>query len=300
VRIQRGFIFGMIMVAALAAFELFNFSTTEYALNDLLGGAEVLGVGWASVLAVAFCAIDFAGLARLFTPEQGRDEPKEVWYLMGAWFLGAAANAALTWWAVSLTLLPRPLGNEILSRDQLLTYVPIFVAVLVWITRVLVIGTFGVAGERVFTLGSREQSRASRSQSRSSRSYYNRPQQLNARTANSSYNRSYQYRSAAPRTSAQSGYRAAEEEDEELVYEPVEQERPKTSYSPPPRNSSRGYSYTRPAPKPTGAPSASYGYSAQSWNSGNGVRGYYAAPKTGASLNGSWVYSAQTDEDKEN
>jgi len=36
--------------------------------------------------------------ARLFTPEQGRDEPAEVWYLFGAWLLAAAMNAILTWW----------------------------------------------------------------------------------------------------------------------------------------------------------------------------------------------------------
>jgi phage FluMu gp28-like protein len=45
---------------------------------------------------LTFCGIDFAGIARLFTPEQGRDEPAEVWYLFGAWILAAAMNATLT------------------------------------------------------------------------------------------------------------------------------------------------------------------------------------------------------------
>ncbi|MBN1286821.1 MAG: hypothetical protein JXB47_15585 [Anaerolineae bacterium] len=236
-KLQRGFVFGVIMVAALGAFELFNFGTTEYALTDLLGRAEVLGVGWASVLAVAFCAIDFAGLARLFTPEQGADEPREVWYLMGAWFLGAAANAVMTWWAITLALLPRPLGNEILSREQLLTVVPIFVALLVWLTRILIIGTFGIAGERLFSLGSGKRA--------SARAYDNRPRQL-----------------ASPpvRTTSQAAARPAyrppakEKDEDELVYEPVNEVG--AAYTPP------VYGRTRPAPKPRSAPGASYGYAA--------------------------------------
>ena len=60
-------------------------------------------------------------------------------------------NAVMTWWAVNLTLLQTPaLGNEVLSREQLLLYVPIFVAVLVWLTRILFIGAFSVAGDHIF------------------------------------------------------------------------------------------------------------------------------------------------------
>ena len=83
-RLQRGFLFGLLIVGALLAFELFNFSTTDFALTDLLGDLKFMGVAWATILSIAFCGIDFAGIARLFTPEQGRDEPAEVWYLFGA------------------------------------------------------------------------------------------------------------------------------------------------------------------------------------------------------------------------
>lgn len=277
-KFQRGFIFGAIMVAALGAFELFNFGTTEYALTDLLGGARVLGVGWASVLAVAFCAIDFAGLARLFTPEQGADEPKEVWFLMGAWFLGAAANAVMTWWAITLTLLPRQLGNEILSREQLLSFVPVFVALLVWLTRILIIGTFGVAGERLFTVGS--------DVTQSRRSNDKRSRQLKAPSA--TYRPAKSSRSAprpsSPRSySSSTGKRRAnvddEEDEEELVYEPVNEVG--ATYNP---RSSRGR--TRPSPKPGGAPRASYGYSASPAT--NGEQLFAAATD--------WLHRANRDE----
>ena len=141
---------GFILVIALVAFEIFNFDTTKYALFNLIGDVRFIGLQWAAILAIAFCAIDFAGLVRLFTPERGMDEPKEVWYLMGAWLLGATMNAVMTWWAISLTLLNHNFGNEVLSREQLLLYVPIFVAVLVWLTRILFIGAFSVAGEHIF------------------------------------------------------------------------------------------------------------------------------------------------------
>jgi hypothetical protein len=149
-RFPRKVVIGVILIVALLAFEIFNFDTTRFALQNLLGNVEFLGVHWAAILAIAFCAIDFAGLVRLFTPEQGSAEPKEVWYLMGAWLLGATMNAVMTWWAISLTLLSHDFGNEVLSREQLLKYVPIFVAVLVWLTRILFIGAFSVAGEHIF------------------------------------------------------------------------------------------------------------------------------------------------------
>lgn len=141
---------GIILIVSLVAFETFNFDTTQFALRNLIGDVRFLGIQWASILAIAFCSIDFAGLIRLFTPEQGSDEPKVVWYLMGAWLLGATMNAVMTWWAISLTLLNHNFGNEVLTREQLLLYVPIFVAILVWLTRILFIGAFSVAGEHIF------------------------------------------------------------------------------------------------------------------------------------------------------
>jgi hypothetical protein len=147
--LSRQMIVASILAVALIAFEIFNFDTTQFALESLLGGEKFLGIMWASILAIAFCSIDFAGLVRIFTPQLGRDEPKIVWYLMGAWLLGATMNAVMTWWAVSLTLLNHDFGNEVLSREQLLKYVPIFVAGLVLLTRILFIGAFTVAGEQV-------------------------------------------------------------------------------------------------------------------------------------------------------
>ncbi len=72
---------------------------------------------------------------------------------MGAWLLGATMNALMTWWAVSLTVLDHQTGNAFLSHEELLDIVPILVAVLVWVTRILFIGAFSVAGGRLVGLG---------------------------------------------------------------------------------------------------------------------------------------------------
>lgn len=140
---------GLILALALFSFEAFNFDTTQYALTDLMGDVRFAGVKWATILAIAFCGIDFAGLLRVFTPDEGDDTPSEVWYLMAAWLLGATMNAVMTWYAMSLTLSQHHIGNEILSQAQLMRFVPIFVSFLVWLTRILFIGSLTMAGNRI-------------------------------------------------------------------------------------------------------------------------------------------------------
>lgn len=161
ISLNRGAVYGVMILSALIAFEIFNYGTTEYAFKDLLGDLSFLGVHWATILALAFCGIDFAGIARLFTPQRARREAIEAWYLLAAWFLAATMNAMLTWWAVSLALISHSqLGNEILDRQALITSVPVFVAVLVWLMRVLMIGTFTLAGGRLFKQDAAHQHRS--------------------------------------------------------------------------------------------------------------------------------------------
>lgn len=150
----RGTLFGGILLGALLAFEVFNYSTTDFALTDLLGqDLKFAGMRWATILSVAFCGIDFAGIARLFTPERGRDEPAEVWYLFSAWLLAAVMNASLTWWGISIAVMDHTAqGSSLVSRATLTNAVPVFVAVMVWLIRVLIIGTFSLAGENIFSV----------------------------------------------------------------------------------------------------------------------------------------------------
>ncbi|MDX1379034.1 MAG: hypothetical protein R3307_09310, partial [Anaerolineales bacterium] len=129
--LKRGLVFGGIILSALLAFEVFNFSSTSFALSDVLGNLSFGPFKWATILAFAFCAIDFAGIARIFTPEQGRNEPAEVWYLFGAWFLAAAFNASLTWWGVSVAIMQHSAqGGALVGQTAMTKVVPVLVAVM--------------------------------------------------------------------------------------------------------------------------------------------------------------------------
>jgi hypothetical protein len=170
-RINRGAAWGLMIITALVAFEIFNYSTTQFALADMLGDLKFAGLRWATILAIAFCGIDFAGIARIFTPQQGRDEPAEVWYLFGAWLLAAGFNATLTWWGVSVAIAGHTSAGAgaVISNSTLIKVVPIFVAVMVWLIRVLIIGTFSIAGDNLFSTADARGYQTQRSYSQPSR-----------------------------------------------------------------------------------------------------------------------------------
>lgn len=151
IKLNSSTIFAAIILSALVAFEIFNYSTTDFALRDLLGDLKFAGMRWATILSIAFCGIDFAGIARLFTPEEGNNELKEVWYLFGAWLLAATMNAALTWWGVSMALTTHNVQSaSVVDPKILFTVVPLFVALMVWVIRILIIGSLSVAGDKLF------------------------------------------------------------------------------------------------------------------------------------------------------
>jgi hypothetical protein len=245
-RLQRGFAFGVLIVSALLAFEIFNFSTTDYALGDLLGDLSFAGVRWATILAIAFCGIDFAGIARLFTPEQGAGEPAEMWYLFGAWLLAATMNAMLTWWGVSIALLNHhTLGNAVVEQQTLIRIVPVFVAIMVWLIRVLIIGTFSVAGERLFSqastsyrppvrisnLDTNTTSRSIRGSHRPSLNSQNNTQYSQARTAITAHSSASTQASSFRSSGRPSSHRNQPRQEEEAEYIPENDYRQEGSFN---------------------------------------------------------------------
>jgi hypothetical protein len=131
-----------IIIAALIAFEVFNFSTTDFALHGMFGSESVGWISWSSILALAFCSMDFAGIARLLAPHQRENDSRDSWFLLGAWVLAAAMNAGLTWWAVSIAVYNQPVNSVlILNPMAFVTIIPVLVAVMVWVIRILIIGT---------------------------------------------------------------------------------------------------------------------------------------------------------------
>ncbi len=147
---RKGLMYLLIIVLALIAFESFNFSTTDFALSDLLGDLRFLGIRWATLLALAFCGIDFAGIARLFTPQTGEEEPRSTWFMFGAWILAATMNAILTWWGVVMAMQTHPvLSVSMVDSSFVSKFIPIFIALMVWVIRILLIGTLSKQGDRL-------------------------------------------------------------------------------------------------------------------------------------------------------
>ena len=140
-RLRTSTVYMAMIVAALVAFEIFNFSSTDFALRDMLGGQSSGGISWSTILALAFCVMDFAGIARLLGTQE-ESEGRGGWYLLGAWVLAAAMNAGLTWWAISVAVYNQPVEHAlILDPMTFVSLVPVLVAVMVWVIRILIIGS---------------------------------------------------------------------------------------------------------------------------------------------------------------
>lgn len=235
--IKPGILFVAMILGALIAFEVFNYSTTDHALADLLGEITFAGVPWSMILAVAFCGIDFAGIARLFTPEQGADEPKEVWYLFGAWLLAATMNAILTWWGVSLAVANHPVqSSSVVDPATITRVVPVFVAVMVWTIRILIIGTLSLALDRMLHPGIEQRlplqnltsARTGRQQAQTLRPM-NIPQSLGSAAIPS--RPSLQRAGAHAQSNARQASRfSSAVEEEDSVYDPPTYGRPEPTY----------------------------------------------------------------------
>jgi len=135
-------VYTMIIISALLAFEIFNFSITEFALRDMLGDLGMGAVRWSFILSLAFSGMDFAGIARLLTyPLNANKNDREGWYLLGAWVLAASMNAGLTWWGISVAIYNQPADSVfLLDPMTFVTAIPVLVALMVWIIRILIIG----------------------------------------------------------------------------------------------------------------------------------------------------------------
>ena len=65
--------------------------------------------------------------------------------------LSGTMNAILTWWGVSMAVLSHPIqSSSILDTHTITRAVPIFVALMVWLIRILAIGTVATAGKNIF------------------------------------------------------------------------------------------------------------------------------------------------------
>lgn len=128
--------------AALVVFEVFSYSTTSFALRTLFGNLSTGGMRWASLLAVAICCMDIAGIICLFLPVVNPTQLKRDPRLFSAWLLAAVVNTWLTWHGISLAIAIRQAQiGWVVDVEVLTKTLPIFIAFLIWLIRILLIGS---------------------------------------------------------------------------------------------------------------------------------------------------------------
>ena len=164
VRTRSNSLYVGVIVLALAALEIFNFSTTDFALRDILGNQGGGLLTWSMILSLALCGMDIAGIAKILASSKEEPGNTSSWYLLGAWVLAAAMNAVLTWWGISVAIYNQP-AHAVMIIDPMtyVTVVPVLVAVMVWVIRVLIIGTL-VTSFNLGLDGSKQQREPTRKQ----------------------------------------------------------------------------------------------------------------------------------------
>lgn len=145
-------VFAAIIIMGLAGFDLFNYVTSAFALGsfgDITFNAFGISIKASIGLALAFCAVDFAGISSIFTEESWPDEPLHVWLLTGGWFIASIVNATLTWWAMVLAVsASATAGNALFTKEQIVRVVPLITAASVFMIRILIIGSIVAADEK--------------------------------------------------------------------------------------------------------------------------------------------------------
>lgn len=147
---KAGGIYTFFIALVLLALEAFNFSTTKFALGDLLGDVGFGTATWAAILATAFCGMDLIGIIRLFTPRSDQTRSSEDWFLLGAWLIAAVMNMGLTWWGVSIAIYNHPVESVLVVDPMtIVTVIPIFVALMVMLIRILIVGNLSATIRRI-------------------------------------------------------------------------------------------------------------------------------------------------------
>lgn len=147
---------GILLLVALAVFEFINYTTTVAAVNSIIGVREVSlillnTVQFATLIGLATCLLDFAGIARIFTPERGNDEPRAVYVLFFVWLCAAVINAGLTWWVASIWVATGYAGgNPAVSYESVVKWAPIILASLFFLIHFGLVYTIATLGDDLF------------------------------------------------------------------------------------------------------------------------------------------------------
>jgi hypothetical protein len=116
------------------SFIVFTYINITRALTYFLGEPRFLGIKWAVILAITFLIFEFAGSARLFSPDEN-ESPSEKRYLLGTWILATAFVNLLVWWNLaSVFSIPNSIVYFNIS-NTLSNLVPAIITFLAWVIK---------------------------------------------------------------------------------------------------------------------------------------------------------------------
>ena len=151
------FLTGMLLLISLFVFEFVNYTTNVGAVESILGSRSVgllfYGqVSFAVLVGLAFCLVDFSGIARIFTPQRGKDEPNAVRVLFIVWLLSAVLNAGLTWWVATIWVASSYGGqNPLVNYNTVLVWAPRIIATLFFLVHFGLVYTVALVGDDLFS-----------------------------------------------------------------------------------------------------------------------------------------------------
>lgn len=131
------------LAIALLLFERVNYITTYESLAAAFGKGD-----WVVVLSLAVVITDIAALARIFTPQTGRDEPRIVKVLLGIWFAVSFFDMFLSWYFAMLRMESTQVQAPTVLSDVAIYIMPVIVAVLIWGIQFGLLYTFGMLLDR--------------------------------------------------------------------------------------------------------------------------------------------------------
>lgn len=136
-------VYTALIFICLVVFEIFSYGSSYEALMTMFGIHE-----WAALLAFCFSAVDFAGLAKLYSPDlRNLRDPQAL--LFAAWLLSAFADTGLTYVVVSNQLLSNTTNIMVTSGTVPIAvwakWIPALFSVLVWLIQVLLVARLSVS-----------------------------------------------------------------------------------------------------------------------------------------------------------
>lgn len=120
----------VLLVTAWVLYMYVNWLTTQKSLEYMFGPA-----GWVTVFSLAVVAADLGAMARVFTPETGRKEPRWIAVVTMIWLLVTIFDGIFNYYFVAVKMEQAKIVAPEAMKDHMWLF-PFAVAFLIWAVQV--------------------------------------------------------------------------------------------------------------------------------------------------------------------